>query len=326
MKKFYLVTGGTGFIGSAIVRRMVMEGYKVRVMDNNSRGTFRRLHDIKSDFEFIEADIRDLGNVSRAAKGVEGILHLAYVNGTEFFYKRPQLVLDVGVRGMLNVLDSCLTNHIGELILASSSEVYQTPDVIPTPENVPLTVPDPFNPRYSYGGGKLISELLTINYARENFQRAMIFRPHNVIGPDMGWEHVLPQFVLRMKRLCKEKDGRIQFPIQGDGSETRAFIDIDDFVDGIMLMMEKGEHMNIYHIGTENEVQIREAALAVAGYFNREIELIPGESPAGGTRRRCPDITKMKQLGFSPTKDFHETINKLAEWYDKNSILAEKTE
>ena len=87
---------------------------------------------------------------------------------------------------MMNVLDACISNKIEDLILASSSDVYQSPKEVPTSENVPLIVPDLLNPRYSYGGGKLISELLAINYGRSHFERVVIFRPHNVFGPDMG--------------------------------------------------------------------------------------------------------------------------------------------
>ena len=149
-----------------------------------------------------------------AARGVDSILHLAYVNGTEFFYSKPALVLDVGVRGMINVLDACRRHGIRELVLASSSEVYQTPPSIPTPENVPLSVPDPLNPRYSYGGGKIICELMAINYGRQDFDRVLIFRPHNVYGPDMGWEHVLPQFALRLETAVRRSSagGSFLFP------------------------------------------------------------------------------------------------------------------
>ena len=137
-KKTYLVTGGTGFIGSALVRRLLRDGHRVRVLDDNSRGSARRLRDVERDIEFVSADVRDPQAVIDAARGVDSILHLAYVNGTEFFYTKPALVLDVGVRGMLNVLDACRRHGIRELVLASSSEVYQTPPGIPTAEDVPL--------------------------------------------------------------------------------------------------------------------------------------------------------------------------------------------
>ena len=96
MAKSYLVTGGSGFIGAALVRRLVARGERVRVLDNLSRGNQRRLGDVVGDVEFVEADIRDAAAVSRAAKGIDCVVHAAFVNGTQFFYSMPQLVLDVG--------------------------------------------------------------------------------------------------------------------------------------------------------------------------------------------------------------------------------------
>lgn len=94
MTKQYLVTGGTGFIGAAVVKRLLESRARVRVLDNNSRGALRRLGDALDDVEMIEADIRDRDAVCRAADGVDSVFHLAYVNGTEFFYTKPELVLD----------------------------------------------------------------------------------------------------------------------------------------------------------------------------------------------------------------------------------------
>jgi len=201
MSKRYLVTGGTGFIGSALVKALVNAGHSVKVLDNNIRGNVKSLESVKDQIEMVQVDIRDSKAVEDACSDIDGVIHLAYINGTEYFYTKPELVLDVGVKGMINVIDACMKKGIKELIVASSSEVYQSPSQIPTPETVPLIVPDPLNPRYSYGSGKIISEMLTINFGRKNFDRAVIFRPHNVYGPAMGWEHVIPQFALRMKEL-----------------------------------------------------------------------------------------------------------------------------
>ena len=92
-------------------------------------------------------------------------------------------------------------NKIKELYIASSSEVYQTPIKIPTDESEMLKIPDIYNPRYSYGGGKIISELLGIHYGKKHFKKLVIFRPHNVYGSDMGNDHVIPQFINRMKKI-----------------------------------------------------------------------------------------------------------------------------
>src|SRR5436309_11526776 len=252
----YLVTGASGFIGSALVRARLQNGNDVRALDNESRGSRHRLRDIESQIEWIEGDVRDSSTVTRAVQGVDAVWHLAAINGTEFFYTRPELVLEVAVKGMLNVLDACIAHGVGELFVASSSEVYQTPEKIPTDETAALSIPDPLNPRYSYGGGKIISELLTLNYGRKKLRRAVVFRPHNVYGPDMGWEHVIPQLTLRMHELSGESKGTVVLPIEGSAKETRSFVFIDDLIAGLMLVLEKGEHLAIYNIGTEDEISI----------------------------------------------------------------------
>lgn len=320
-----LVTGGSGFIGSGLVKALVAAGHHVRVLDDNSRGNPRRLTEVASDIEFIAGDIRDAAVVEKAAHSMEEVHHLAFVNGTEFFYSQPDLVLDVGVRGMVNVIDACRKNGIGRLVLASSSEVYQTPPKIPTDESVPLTIPDPLNPRYSYGGGKLISELMAVNFGRKYFERVLIFRPHNVYGPDMGWEHVIPQFALRLDAAGKkQRTGKLSFEIQGTGKDTRSFCFIDDLVAGVMVMLEKGEHLAIYHVGTMEEVTIADLAHWIAAVCGREIDLIAGKPMAGGTTRRCPDISKLAKLGYKPRVPLSEGLKPTLDWYWRNVHLAPK--
>jgi len=320
-----LVTGGSGFIGAGLVKALVKAGHRVRVLDDNSRGSPRRLTRVASDIEFFAGDIRDGSVVEQAAIGMDEVHHLAFVNGTEFFYSQPDLVLDVGVRGIVNVIDACRKNNIGTLVLASSSEVYQTPPKIPTDESVPLVIPDPLNPRYSYGGGKLISELMAINFGRKYFERVMIFRPHNVYGPDMGWEHVIPQLALRLDAAAKaQSSGTLQFKIQGIGNETRSFCFIDDLVAGVMVMREKGTHLGIYHIGTMEEVTIVDLARRIAAVRGREIEPVAGAPMAGGTSRRCPDISKLAGLGYKPRVSLSEGLKPTLDWYWRNVSLAPK--
>lgn len=315
-----LVTGGTGFLGSALVRQLVRSGVAVRILDNNSRGTAQRLKDVSDDIEMVTGDVRDAEIVRRAAAGMDAIVHLAAVNGTEFFYKHPELVLDVGIRGMLNVLEACRDHDIRDLVIASSSEVYQNPPVVPTDESAPLTIPDVTNPRFSYAGSKILSELMALNYWRTGFERVAIVRPHNVYGPDMGWEHVLPQFALRAtEAVRKSKAGRVPFRIQGTGSETRAFIHIEDFTEGLMTVLAKGEHREIYHIGSTEEIRIDDVARKIMAYFGRETDLVPISAPAGGTPRRCPDITKVKGLGFAPRITLDAGLPSLIDWYAANA-------
>jgi nucleoside-diphosphate-sugar epimerase len=320
-----LVTGGSGFIGSALVKALLKDGNAVRVLDDNSRGALRRLADVQKDIEFIAGDIRDAATVDAAMRGVDEVHHLAFVNGTEFFYSAPELVLDVGVKGMVNVIDACRASNVRRLVLASSSEVYQTPPKVPTDETAPLIVPDPTNPRYSYGGGKIISELMAINYGRKFFDRVLIFRPHNVYGLDMGFEHVIPQFALRLKRaMAQHKTGIVPFEMHGDGRQTRSFCHVDDLVRGVMVMRDKGEHLGIYHVGTTEEVTIGEVARRIAAHAGREIKLVSRPTPAGGTERRCPDIDKLARLGFRPQVTLAQGLPPTVDWYFANESLAPK--
>lgn len=314
--KKILVTGGTGFIGSALVKRLVKAGYKTRVFDNNFRGSNDRLKDVSSSIELMEGDIRRKEDVTKAVKGCDLIFHLAFINGTKYFYEQPKLVLDVGVKGALNILESALEEGIKKFILASSSEVYQEPTHIPTKENERALIPDVTNPRYSYGGGKLISELLTLNYLRGTTIEHCIFRPHNVFGQQMGFEHVIPDL---MKKLAVVTDNfskdSCEITIQGSGQETRAFCFVEDAVDQLMVIGKEGQNGNIYHIGMDEEITIIRLIMDIADILNITVKIIPGELRKGGTSRRCPSIEKVQSIGYVKMNRYKEGLDKTVNWY-----------
>ena len=323
MAKRYLVTGGSGFLGAALCRRLVASGARVRVLDNHWRGHPRRLQSIAGDIEMVVGDIRDPAAVAAAVAGVDAVIHMSAVNGTRFFYEEPELVIDVAIRGILNVIYACRQHGVGDLVVASSSEAYQSPSKVPTPEDVPLVVPDILNPRYSYGGSKLASELIAINYGRTDFERVAIFRPHNVYGPDMGFEHVIPELVLKAEAAvaAAPKAGAVPFPIKGDGQQTRAFIHVDDFTDGLLTVIGKGEHLGVYHIGKPEELAMADLARAILAQFGREPTFVHEPAPAGETRRRCPDIGKIKALGWAPRIPLSRGLPDVVAWYRSNRHL-----
>ena len=307
------VTCSGGFIGAYLTRRLVADGHDVLALDNFLRGRPERLVELEGQARIVNADVRDKEQLVQLFAGLDAVLHLAAVNGTENFYNHPDLVLDVGVKGALAVSEACIEAKVPALVVASSAEVYQTPAIVPTDESVPLLIPNTLNPRYSYGGSKLISELIAFNYCRDKLDKVQVFRPHNVYGPDMGWKHVIPQLVAKIAAAVKDGSRRIE--LQGDGSETRAFCFVDDIVDGIVTMWERGETMNVYHIGSMEEVTIRQLVDLIAAAMNADIEIVSGPAAEGGTPRRCPDTAKLGALGYQPKVSLEEGIRRTVAWY-----------
>ena len=307
-KKTFLVTGGTGFIGSNICKLLLKKNYNVKIFDNNFRGSSSKIVNIKKKVKFIRGDIRNIKSLNKAMKQTDAVIHLAYINGTKYFYTKPVLTLDIAMKGIINVIDLCIKNRIRELYLASSSEVYQTPDKIPTDESEPLRIPDIFNPRYSYGGGKILTELMGIHYGKKYFKKLVIFRPHNVYGPDAGDGHVIPDFISKFKLLKKKKK---KFEIQGSGNEIRSFIYIEDFLSAFNLILDRGKHLNIYNIGTSEKIRIKDLAYKMAKLYNNKINIKKVSLRKGSTKYRVPDIKKIKKLGFNPQYNLDKGLKKI---------------
>lgn len=207
-------------------------------------------------------------------------------------------MLDVGVRGALAVVEAAIESGVSDLVVASSAEEVPELQPCPTPEDIEMIIPDPLNPRYSYGGSKLISELIAFNYGRDRFRKLQVFRPHNVYGPDMGWKHVVPQLI--GKYADARRDGREGVEIIGDGRETRAFCYVDDIVDGIITMWQSGETMNVYHIGSSQEVTVLHLFNEIARAMDSTVTAVAGPPVSGATPRRCPDI--WRRCGQSATR------------------------
>ena len=247
-KKTILITGASGFIGSALYARLRNENYNIIGLDNFFRGKNLKNHTI------IKGSIFDKKILKKLIRKSDIIIHLVAINGTRNFYNIPDKVFEVSMRGAM-ILYDCL-NEIRDknkkILLASSGEVYGEPKKIPTDERVSLVVKDIFNNRYSYGGGKICQDLIARYLISKVVKECIIFRPHNVYGPNMGFDHVIPE--LMMKSL-KAKN---KITIEGSGKETRSFCYIDDFINGLIILIKKKINgFNIFNIGNDHEISIR---------------------------------------------------------------------
>jgi UDP-glucose 4-epimerase len=306
-----LVTGGAGFIGSYLVEELLKKGKEVIVFDNGFRSGFLNIKEFENNLSLIKGDVTNYDDWEKIPKDIDIVFHLAAINGTKYFYEIPEKVLEVNVQGTLNLVKWMKNTSVKRIFLASSSEVYGFPQTFPTSEQEPLVIPDPKNPRFSYSSSKMIGETIVINFAKNLGIDYTIARFHNVYGPHMGFEHVMPEFI----RKCVKNE---QFLIQGNGTDSRSFCYILDAINGILLISTHDDARNeIFNIGTSEEISISDLIKSLEKIHGRKIIPIPTNFENSGTSRRLPDITKLTKLGYAPKFSLSEGLEKTYFWYKK---------
>lgn len=318
-----LITGGAGFIGYHLAKRLAAQGHEIVLADNFFRS--ERDADLLKLLEnpnitLIEGDLTAPDAWKPLGSGYDYVYHFVGINGTKLFYEIPHEVLHIGITTTLNALDWFRTKNNklnAKILYTSSNEAYagaldafgQLP--IPTPENVPLVIADPYNPRWSYAGQKLIGELLFIHYAKAYGFRMSIVRPHNFYGPREGYLHVIPEII---ERIVERPD---PFPILGaDG--TRSFCYIDDAVEAIQTVMESdATDGGTYHIGTREETLIKdliEKLFTLMNWHPKQLNI--QNAPEGSVKRRLADVSKIKRdTGWEAKTTLEEGLRKTIEWY-----------
>ena len=139
----------------------------------------------------------------------------------------------------------------------------------------------------------------------------VIFRPHNVYGPNMGKEHVVPQLIEKIKNMGKKNI----LKIKGSGKETRAFMFIEDFADAFDLLLRKGKHLNIYNLGNSEQISINSLTKKILKILKLKAKIIKTKIAEGGTSKRCPDIKKILKIGYKKKYDLDLGLKKTIGWY-----------
>ena len=302
-----LVTGGSGFIGSHLCKRLVDEGNYVICLDNNFTGSMENIKSLlgNPNFEFIRHDI-----VLPIYLEVDQIYHLACPASPKAYQYNPIKTIKTNVLGTINALGIAKRTK-SRILLTSTSEVYGDPKISPQNEDYWGNV-NPIGIRSCYDEGKRIAETLMMEYHRNNNVDIRIARIFNTYGPNMDKNdgRVVSNFIMQ---CLENKD----ITIYGDGSQTRSFCYVDDTVDGLIKLMN-GTSIGPINIGNPNEMQIKELAEKLLTLINTKSKIIYKELPSDDPMQRRPNIDKAKELlKWEPKINLNEGLVKTINYFTK---------
>ncbi|MFM2039911.1 MAG: hypothetical protein RLZZ493_500 [Bacteroidota bacterium] len=297
-----LVTGGAGFIGSNLSKRLVNDGHQVVVLDNLLRGN--KLD--KSTFDaiqFINGDVRDFETVNSAAKGCDVIFHFAAVLGVDIVADKPVETMDVEVIGTRNIVNAALSNNVQQVLYASTSGIYGHTSF----ENL-LTEEILVDPKTSYAMAKRYNEIYLASHYEEKKINVISLRFFNVYGHNQDNRMVVPRFFEQAK-------SNEPITIFGTGKQTRDFTYIDDTVEAcVRLMNIKGCH--IVNIANENEWCIEDLGLKIVELTGSisSIQYIdaPKKRYDYEVERRVGSSLKLQAMtGYKPATNLEEGLLKI---------------
>ncbi len=305
--KRVIVTGGSGFIGSHLCKRLLARGNYVISIDNYSSGKRDNLSSLRSspNFEEIEHDIIHPINIE-----ADEIYNLASPASPVDYHNRPLETIKSSFLGALNMLE--LANSIGAKILqASTSEVYGDPQLHPQSEDYWGNV-NPIGTRACYDEGKRAAETLFIDYNRVYHLPVKIARIFNSYGPNMRLDdgRVVSNFIVQALR------GE-ELTIYGDGEQTRSFLYVDDLVEGLIALMATEESFRgPLNLGNPSEVTVKELAQLILKLTNSSSKVIYLEAAEDDPKRRCPDISLAKErLVWSPKHSIESGLLKTINYF-----------
>lgn len=318
-----LVTGGAGFIGY-ILSKILSENKsnELLIIDNLSKAKadddFLTFID-ESNVSFLGLDLSELKSYSNLEKEYAQIYHLAATVGVKEVTENPVLTLRNNTLSTIYLLDFIKEmEKKPKFLFASSCENYAGSILncnvkIPTPEKVPLCINDIYNPRWSYAASKILGEIACINFSTMNNFRSTIVRYHNIYGPRMGTQHVIPEFILRLKKDPSKLE------LYG-GYQFRSFCYVEDAARmTIKLMENKNANGKVVNIGADNYVNIKSLAKEIAKIMNISPSLIENGAPRGSINKRKPSLKLIKELSaFVSNVSFKEGLERTYNWYNEH--------
>jgi UDP-glucose 4-epimerase/UDP-glucuronate decarboxylase len=315
-----LITGGAGFVGYHLAEALSADNTdEVTLLDNLSRGALdddlRALSD-RPNVTLTVGDLKDVGVWEKLEKGYDEVYHLAAVIGVRKVVERPVDVIRTNALSTLHLLDWLVNGGGRKVLFSSTSEAYAWTQhfheiPVPTPEDLPLSLTDLRDPRSSYAGSKIFGELAVTHYCHAHGTPFAIVRYHNVYGPRMGNEHVIPELYQRAR---SGEDPLTVYSVD----HSRAFCYVSDAVTATVAAMREptadGWTINVGNDREELRIgELAERVLRVAGI---EATILAQKAASDPVKRRCPDLTRARELlGYEPRVMLEDGLERTLAWY-----------
>jgi UDP-glucose 4-epimerase len=308
MAELYLVTGGAGFIGSHIVRRLIERGERVRVVDNLFTGNFDRLKPVHSSIDFIEADLANPQVCKRAVDGVTYVLHQAAIPSVQRSIRDPLSSNLANVTATLNLLESCRGQGVARVVYAASSSAYGNTEVLPKQEDMPA------NPLSPYALQKFVGERYARMYHELYGLETVSLRYFNVFGPSQDpqseYSAVIPKFI---DRLLNGKS----VTIFGDGEQSRDFTYVENVVEANLLALTaKAAVGTVCNIGCGSRMSLNQLVASLEKIIGCKAAVEYRPARLGDVRDSQADISRAQSLlQYSPEVSIEEGLRRTVDWF-----------
>lgn len=317
--KKVVVTGGTGFVGSRLVERLVQEGAEVIVPYRNKEKAEKNLRTVLKKVVLVQGDIKDPDFCEELIKNKKMVFHLAAeVGGIQYNIKHPATIFRENLSSFMNILDAARKNNVERFLTVSSTCVYPRNCTIPTPEAEGFRdVPEETNE--GYGWAKRMEEFLSKAYVKEFGMKTVIVRPCNMYGPRDNFSEEKVHVIPNLLRKIMKGDGTLT--VFGTGTPTRSFLYVDDFCDAALLAIEKATDAEPLNIGTDEEISIKELVILICMLTGKNPDIIFDATKPDGYPRRATDGRKAKEkIGFVPKTSLQEGLKKTIQWYTEEVL------
>ena len=295
----YIVTGGAGFIGSNIVKKLVSREDHVIVIDNLNTGNEKNLESVKDKISFFNDSILNLDLLEKLTHDIDGVFHQAALASVQDSFSKPEEYHNVNVIGTENILKLAKKNNF-KVVYASSSSVYGNPEKIPIKES------DSKNPINPYAETKLKKEKLAKKYS-EMGVKVIGLRYFNVFGKGQSKEYagVLKLFLEKIR-------DELPLKINGDGSQFRDFVYVEDVADANIMSMDSNVNHEFFNVGTNTSITILDLAKTIIKSSGLHIEPIFGPALKGDVQRTVANIDLIQdKIGWKPTVFLEKWIDEI---------------